>query len=73
MRNINAGYSVGPILRAAILEHIKRNGLTIVKNDDPIDWYKRTYCLQATKPKIGWVSRENYHLNRTPVLVEQTA
>lgn len=72
---INTGYRIGPILKTAILEHIKRNGLTIVKNDDPIDWYKRTYCLQPARPKQrSFVYQGRQHqVQRIPVLAGQVS
>ena len=68
MRKITTGYCMGPILKTAIMEKIKREGLIIVQNDDPIDWYKRTFCLRA-KPKQEHFA---YQTTRAPVLVGQT-
>ena len=67
-------YSIKPILKAAILEKIQREGLTKAPNDDPIDWYKRTYCLQPRlKPRHVYRNTPAYQSQRTPALVGQTA
>lgn len=73
MRRITTGYCIGPVLKAGIMEKIKREGLTIVVNDDPIDWYKRTYCLPPAKTNHRCFSRQNHQLNLTPALAGQTA
>ena len=73
MRRINTGYRLEPILRAAILEKIKKDGLTIAQNDDPIDWFKRTFCLKP-KPKqrsFVYQGRQHHQVQRIPILAGQ--
>jgi hypothetical protein len=68
---IRTGYCIGPILKVAIMAKIKREGLTIVANDDPIDWYKRNYCLQSASPKGRHFDKPNYQANLIPVFAGQ--
>lgn len=41
-------YSIAPILKAAILQKIRNEQLVKAPNDDPFDWYKRTFCLKPS-------------------------
>lgn len=66
-------YSIKPILEAAILEKIKREGLMKAQQDSPLEWYIRSYCLRP-RPKQRHFAYRNtfaYQPRRTPALVGQ--
>ena len=72
---INTGYRLEPILRATIQEKINKEGWTIAQNDDPIDWFKRTFCLKPKLKQRSFVyqSRQHHQVQRIPVLAGQVS
>lgn len=65
---INTGYSIEPILRAAILEKINREGWAITQNDDPIDWFKRTFCLKPKPKQRSFDYQSRQQVQHIPIL-----